>query len=410
VRSSQRSSRVRASGGVTRRTLLANALGAAAVTLASEDAATQERPESAVRFGRLPNERGSRSPAEQPARMPSAISSRTPLQDLHGTVTPADLHFERHHAGVAVIDPRSYQLLVHGMVDRPMTFSLDEIKRFPSTSRTCFLECSGNFGRQSGERTTVQELCGLTSQTEWTGVRLSALFREVGARPQATWFLAEGQDAAMMTRSIPIKEVLDEAMLAYAQNGEALRPEQGYPVRLLLPGIEGNASVKWLHRIELADQPFMTREETSKYTDPLADGRIRQFSLAIDARSVITSPSHPHVVQPGWIEIRGLAWSGRGRIQRVEVSTDRGRSWTPAELQGPVLPKAHTRFRLLWRWDGKPTEIVSRAIDDTGYVQPEWTALQSIRGRRTRYHLNPVTGWTIGADGRVLFAVERVTA
>jgi len=240
-------------------------------------------------------------------------------------------------------------------------------------------------------------------------VRLSTLFREVGVMAQATWFLAEGQDAALMTRSIPIRDILDEAMIAYAQNGEGLRPEQGYPARLLLPGMEGNASVKWLHRLELADQPFMTREETSKYTDPLADGSTRQFSFVIDARSVITSPSYPHTVQPGWFEIRGIAWSGRGRIQKVEVSTNGGRTWAAAELQAPVLPKAHTRFRLLWRWDGTATEIVSRAIDETGYVQPEWKALQTVRGRRTRYHLNPVTGWRIGADGRVLFGIERVT-
>ncbi|HEY5618377.1 MAG TPA: sulfite dehydrogenase [Vicinamibacterales bacterium] len=396
-------------GGVTRRTLLANTLGAAAVTLTSRRASGQGRPESAARFGRLPNELGARSPAEQSKRLPSAISSRTPLQDLHGTITPADLHFERHHAGVPAIDPRAYRLVVHGMVDRPTTFSLDELRRFPSSSRTCFLECSGNFGRQSGERTTAQELCGLTSQSEWTGVRLSTLFREVGVMAQATWFLAEGQDAALMTRSIPIRDILDEAMIAYAQNGEGLRPEQGYPARLLLPGMEGNASVKWLHRLELADQPFMTREETSKYTDPLADGSTRQFSFVIDARSVITSPSYPHTVQPGWFEIRGIAWSGRGRIQKVEVSTNGGRTWAAAELQAPVLPKAHTRFRLLWRWDGTATEIVSRAIDETGYVQPEWKALQTVRGRRTRYHLNPVTGWRIGADGRVLFGIERVT-
>jgi sulfane dehydrogenase subunit SoxC len=395
---------------MSRRALLANAVGAAATLTAATSAAGQERPESATRSGRPPNEVGARSPAEQPKRQPSAISSRTPLQDLHGSITPSDLHFERHHAGVPVIDPGAYTLLIHGIVDRPTTFSLDDLKRFPSTSRTCFLECSGNFGRQSGERTTAQELCGLTSQSEWTGVRLSTLFREVGVRRQATWFLAEGQDAALMTRSIPIAEVLEEGLIAYAQNGEALRPEQGYPARLFLPGIEGNASVKWLHRIEFADKPFMTREETSKYTDPLADGTSRQFSLVIDARSVITSPSYPQVVQPGWIEIRGIAWSGRGRIQRVEISTDAGRSWNAAELQAPVLPKAHARFRFLWRWDGSPTEIVSRALDETGYVQPEWKALQAVRGRRTRYHLNPITGWRLGADGRVLFGIERVTA
>ena len=250
----------------------------------------------------------------------------------------------------------------------------------------------------------------MTSQSEWTGVMLSTVFNEVGAQPRATWFLAEGQDAAVMTRSIPLKDAVGEAMLAYAQNGEALRPEQGYPVRLLLPGWEGNANVKWLRRIEVGDQPFMTREETSKYTDPLADGTAREFSLVMDARSVITTPSYPQTIDKGFVELRGVAWSGRGMIRRVDVSTDGGRTWKPATLQQPVLPKAHTRFRYAWEWDGRPTEILSRAVDDTGYTQPEMSALQRARGRRTRYHLNPVTGWTIAADGRVRFGLQRMRA
>ena len=393
----------------SRRQLLTGTVGAAGLTLGKASAA-QQRPEGASRPGRGPNELGMRAEAERPRRLPSPTSSRTPLQDLHGTITPADVHFERHHAGVPVIDKAAHRLVVHGMVDRPLTFTVDELTRMPSTSRICFLECSGNFVRQNGERTTPQELCGLTSQSEWTGVKLSTVLAETGVDPQATWFLAEGQDAALMTRSIPLRDALPEAVIAYAQNGEALRPEQGYPIRLLLPGWEGNASVKWLRRLELADQPFMTREETSKYTDPLADGTARQFSLVMDARSIITSPAYPHTVSPGWIEVRGLAWSGRGRIARVEVSIDGGRSWKAAELEAPVLPKAHTRFRLLWNWNGGATEILSRAVDESGYVQPEWRALMQARGRRTRYHLNPVTGWRIGTDGRGLFGVDRVSA
>jgi sulfane dehydrogenase subunit SoxC len=397
--------------GLTRRTLLTSTLGAAALTLRAGDAPGQDAPaaDTTSRPGPAPSALGGRSPAEQPVRLPSPTSSRTPLQDLHGTITPADLHYERHHAGVPLVDPRAYRLLVHGMVDRPLTFTLDDLKRFPATTRICFLECSGNFVRQ-GEETTPQQLCGLTSQSEWTGVMLSTIFREAGARPQATWFLAEGQDAAVLTRSIPMEKAMDDAMIVYAQNGEALRPGQGYPARLLLPGWEGNANVKWLRRLELADQPFMTREETSKYTDPLADGTARQFSFVMDARSIITSPSSPHVIDKGWTEIRGIAWSGRGLIRRVEVSTDRGRTWKDAVLQRPVLPRAHTRFAFLWQWDGRPTEILSRAIDETGYTQPEWPALLDVRGRRTRYHLNPVTGWTIAADGRVRFGIERVSA
>ena len=395
---------------MTRRTLLTT-LSAAALTVTPDLARGQDASplETTRRWGRLPNELGARSPAEHPKRTPSPTSSRTPLQDLHGTITPSDLHYERHHAGVPVVDPRAYRLVVHGMVDRPLMFTLDDLKRFPAATRSCFLECSGNFGGQR-EDVSPQELCGLTSQSEWTGVMLSTLFNDVRAQPRATWFLAEGQDAAVMTRSIPLKDAIGEAMLAYAQNGEALRPEQGYPVRLLLPGWEGNANVKWLRRIELGDQPFMTREETSKYTDPLADGTARQFSLVMDARSVITSPSYPQTIEKGFVEVRGIAWSGRGMIRRVDVSADGGRTWKPATLQQPVLPKAHTSFRYSWEWDGRPTEILSRAVDETGYRQPDMSALRQVRGRRTRYHLNPVTGWTVAADGRVRFALQRVRA
>ena len=397
--------------GVTRRTALTTLSAAAALTITPDLVSGQDAApvDTTKRWGRLPNTLGARSPAENPRRLPIPTSSRTPLQDLHGTITPSDLHYERHHGGVAVVDPMTYRLMVHGMVDRPLTLTLQDLKRFPATTRTCFLECAGNYNGQR-EELTPQEICGLTSQSEWTGVMLSTVLSEVGAQPRATWFLAEGQDAAVMTRSIPLKDVIGEAMLVYAQNGEAIRPEQGYPVRLLLPGWEGNASVKWLRRIELADQPFMTREETSKYTDPLADGTAREFSLVMDARSVITSPSYPQTIEKGFVELRGIAWSGRGLIRRVEVSTDSGRTWKPATLQQPVLPKAHVRFRYAWEWDGRPTEILSRAVDETGYVQPEMSALQKYRGRRTRYHLNPVTGWTIAADGRVRFGLQRVRA
>jgi sulfane dehydrogenase subunit SoxC len=309
---------------------------------------------------------------------------------------------------VPEIDPARYELLIHGLVDRPTVFSLADLKRFPSTSRICFLECSGNL-RRGGPETLPQMVCGLTSQTEWTGVMLSTVFAEVGARPDATWFLAEGQDAAVLTRSIPMEKAFDDAMIVYAQNGDALMPGNGYPARLLLPGFEGNSSVKWLRRLELADRPFMTREETSKYTDPLGDGdTMRQFSFVMDARSIITDPAYPRVIEPGWHEIRGLAWSGRGRITRVDISTDAGATWHPADLQAPVLPKAHVRFRYLWNWPGGNCEIMSRATDETGYVQPTWEVLREARGPRTRYHQNPITSWTVGDDGRVLFGAQRL--
>ncbi|MEE2792264.1 MAG: sulfite dehydrogenase [Acidobacteriota bacterium] len=395
------------SGQLTRREVLTGAAGAVGVVAASPIAA-QEALETTRRPGRGPNERDQRSPFVDPRRDPSLTSSRTPLQDLSGTLTPADLHFERHHAGVPEIDPDRYELLIHGMVERPTVFSLADLRRFPATSRICFLECSGNLRRGAPE-TLPQMVCGLTSQTEWTGVKLSTLLNEVGANRDATWFLAEGQDAAVMTRSIPMFKAFDDAMIVYAQNGDALMPGNGFPARLLLPGWEGNASVKWLRRIELASQPFMTREETSKYTDPLGDGStVRQFSFVMDARSIITDPAYPRVIEPGWHEIRGLAWSGRGRITQVEVSTDGGVTWQAAELQAPVLPKAHVRFRTPWNWTGAATEILSRATDETGYVQPTWEVLRAARGPRTRYHQNPITSWTIGENGQVLFGADRL--
>ena len=224
------------------------------------------------------------------------------------------------------IDPDRYELLIHGLVDRPTVFSLADPKRFPSTSRIYFLECAGNLRRGNPE-TPPQMVCGLTSQTEWTGVMLSTLLWEIGTKPNDTWFLAEGQDAAVMSRSIPTEKAFDDAMIVYAQNADALMPGNGYPVWLLLPGFEDNSSIKWRRRIEFADRPFMTREETSKYTDPLGDGSTsRQFSFVMDARSIITDPAHPRVIEPDWHEIRGLTWSGRGRITQVDVSTDGGMS------------------------------------------------------------------------------------
>jgi len=250
-------------------------------------------------------------------------------------------------------------------------------------------------------------LCGLTSQSEWTGVALSTLLREVGASPRAKWILAEGSDAALMSRSIPIEKAWDDAVVAYAQNGEAVRPEQGYPARLLLPGWEGNTNVKWLRRLELADRPFMTREETSKYTDPLKDGTARMFSMVMDARSIITFPTYPSQIEKGWVEIRGLAWSGRGWVSRVDVSTDAGKSWQPSRLIGSVLPKAHTRFTLMWNWDGRETEIMSRALDETGYIQPTARQLIDARGRGSvPYHLNPILAWRVKSDGQMLYRPE----
>ena len=351
-----------------------------------------------------------RSPFETPARTPLGVitgPAYSPLQDLTGTITPSDLMFERHHAGVAMIDPKRWKLLVHGLVERPMIFTLDDLKRLPSVSRVHFIECSGN-GRAAYREPkpdfTPQMVDGLTSNGEWTGVPLGELLREVGVRDGATWFLAEGGDASKLSRSIPMEKAWEDALVAYAFNGEPLRPANGYPVRLFLPGYEANTCVKWLRRIKLIDQPNMSRDETSKYTDPLPNGTARQFSFIMDAKSIITHPAYPvQLAQRGWTRIAGLAWSGRGRISRVDVSTDGGRSWNAAELQDPVLPRAHTRFATMWEWNGKPAVIMSRAMDDTGYTQPTRALFEKGRGKGTDFHFNHIRAWRVNADGRVAY-------
>ena len=407
---------------ISRRALLAGAagaLGAQALSRAGLAQGAGQAPAGTVAPdptkvpGAPPSELGQRSPFERPRRIPAGSgpgTSVTPLQDLCGIVTPADLHFERHHAGVPAIDPHRYKLLIHGMVERPTVFDLEDLTRFPAVCRLHFLECSGNgWASYRGIRPDLspQSIDGLTSTSEWTGVPLATLFREVGVKPGATWFLAEGEDAAVMARSIPVDRALADGVIAYGQNGEALRPEQGYPARLLLPGWEGNANVKWVRRIELADQPFMTREETSKYTDPLADCTARMFSFTMDAKSIITFPAYPAVLpDKGWWEISGIAWSGRGAISGVDVSTDAGRHWAPAELQPPVLPKCHTRFRYLWNWSGRETTLLSRAVDETGYVQPTLDQLRNARGLGTAYHFNHIRAWRVRGDGTVVFGLE----
>jgi sulfane dehydrogenase subunit SoxC len=413
----RRERRTKSPPSPTRRKLLAgvaSGIGAAALArrASTQDAPPALAPDDSTKLQGPPaSEIGERSPFERPRRLLSYsdTSSRTPLHDLTGIVTPADLHFERHHAGVPRIDPDRYSLLVHGLVRTPTLFTLDELKRFPSVSRFYFLECSGNGGealRKPKPDMTPQDIDGLTSTSEWTGVPLSLLFREVGALDEARWFLAEGGDAAVMTRSVPMGKAWDDALLVYAQNGEPLRPENGYPVRLFLPGWEGNANVKWLRRMELADRPFFTREETSKYSDPLPGGKVRAFSFDMDAKSIITFPAYPRTLTAkGYWEVSGIAWSGRGRITRVEVSFDSGTSWEDAELQEPVLSKCHTRFRKLWNWRGQEATLVSRATDETGYVQPTTEAFVSAVGKESRYHFNHQRAWKVERSGRVVFAL-----
>jgi len=332
-------------------------------------------------------------------------ASRTPHHLLDGTITPNGLHFERHHSGIPDIDPDAHRLLIHGLVKRPLVFTLEALARYPMESRIAFIECGGNSGalyQKDPVAGGVQALHGLVSCSEWTGVRLAALLDEAGADPKAQWILAEGADAAGMSRSVPMAKAMDDAILALYQNGERIRPSNGYPLRLLLPGYEGNMNVKWLRRIKVTEGPTMTKDETSKYTISLPDGKALQFVFPIEAKSVITRPSPGLAMKGvGLYEITGLAWSGYGKIAKVEVSADGGKSWAPALLNEPVLAKALTRFRVAWRWNGGPAILQSRATDDSGYVQPTRARLIADRGIRTIYHFNGIASWAVGENGEV---------
>jgi sulfane dehydrogenase subunit SoxC len=337
-------------------------------------------------------------------RTPHSSVAFTPLQSLFGIITPSGLHFERHHGGVPDIDPHQHRLMIHGMCRNPRIFTMDDILRFPSVSRVHFIECGANTGMEWGNVAvpTVQYSHGMIACSEWTGVLLSTLLGEVGYDSKAKFLLAEGADAAGLTRTVSMQMALDDVIVAYGQNGEMLRPEQGYPLRLLVPGVQGVSSVKWLRRIELGDQPWNTREEAVHYIDLMPGGKHRQYTWIQEAKSVITSPSGGQVLlDKGFHEITGLAWSGRGKIRRVDVSTDGGRNWRTATLQEPVHTKALTRFRIDWNWDGGPALLQSRAIDDTGYVQPNYRQLRAVRGTRSIYHNNAIQTWRVATSGEV---------
>ena len=335
---------------------------------------------------------------------PISSISFTPLQDLKGIITPNGVMFERYHAGIPEIDPEQHRLLVHGLVQRPIILTMDDLMRFPSVSVIRFIECPANGGMEwrGAQMNALQFTHGMLSCCEWTGVLLSVLLEEVGLRPSGQWILAEGADGAAMARSIPLSKAMDDALIVYAQNGEALRPEQGYPLRLLNPGWEGNTSVKWLRRLEVGDQPWHLREETSKYTDLMPDGRARQFTWLQEANSVITFPCPEKPLRSkGLYELEGLSWSGRGKIVAVDVSFDGGVNWQSAGLKGLVLPKALTRFSLEWRWDGSPALLQSRAIDESGYVQPTLGQLRAERGVNSIYHKNAIHTWKLAGNGEV---------
>jgi sulfane dehydrogenase subunit SoxC len=332
-------------------------------------------------------------------------ASRTPHHLLDGMITPNGVHFERSHSGIPDINPDAHRLLIHGLVKRPLVFTLESLGRYPRESRVAFLECGGNgqlLYQKEPAPVGVQAIHGLVSCAEWTGVKLSTLLDEAGVDPTAKWILAEGADAAGMSRSVPLGKAMDDALIALFQNGERIRPSNGYPIRLLLPGYEGNMHVKWLRRIKVTEGPTMTKDETSKYTMLLPDGKSLQFVFPMEAKSVITQPSPGLTMKgPGLYEISGLAWSGYGKISNVEVSADGGKSWAPAALQQPVLSMALTRFRMAWHWTGGPAVLQSRATDDTGYLQPTRAELIANRGTKAFYHFNGITSWGIAENGEV---------
>jgi sulfane dehydrogenase subunit SoxC len=335
--------------------------------------------------------------------------SMTPLQHQYGIVTPNGVIFERHHAGTPDIDPKTHQLVIHGMVRQPLVFSMADLMRYPAVSRFYFLECSGNglANWVNNNSVTVQQSHGLLSGAQWTGIPVSWLLDEAGVQPGAKWIAFEGADGSNHTRSMPIEKVLDDCLLVYASNGEMLRPENGYPLRLLVPGWEGNVSVKWLRRIKVGDQPWHFRSETARYTDPMPQGKWRQFSFEMECKSVITRPSGGMKLgAPGWYEIQGLAWSGNGRITAVDVTLDGGRSWQEATLDQPVLDKSLTEFRFRWNWNGGPATIASRAVDSTGYVQPTAADLTKVRAIvGFVQHHNGIQPWAVAGNGEVRNAI-----
>ena len=347
-----------------------------------------------------------------PKNEPRNSQARTPHHLLNGTITPNGLHFVVARGGFPDIDPDKHRLVIHGLVKQPLVFSLDALARYPMVSRICFVECGGNSAplfSKDPVQANVQAIHGLLSCAEWTGVRLSTLLEETGIDPKAKWFLAEGSDLPTMNRSVPLTKALDDAMIALYQNGERLNPSQGYPMRLLLPGYEGNMSVKWLHRIKLVEEPVMAMNETMQYTMRVAGPKVWQFYFPQEVKSFVSHPSPGLTLKgPGYYEISGLAYSGNGRIAKVMVSADGGKSYAQAALDAPVLSKSLTRFRIPWRWDGQPAVLQSRAWDEAGNVQPTRAELLAERGEPkinppvtafTMGHMNAITSWSIDEKG-----------
>jgi sulfane dehydrogenase subunit SoxC len=335
-----------------------------------------------------------------------ASVSFAPLQSLFGIITPSGLHFERHHQGWWDIDPSKHRFMVNGMVKEAKVFTMDEIMRLPSVSRFHFIECGANTAAEWGNVAvpTVQYTHGMISCSEFTGVPLITLLEIAGADlKNGKFVLAEGGEGSSMTRTIPMSLILSgEVLVAYGQNGEMLRPENGYPLRLVVPGVQGVSWIKYLRRVEVGDKPYGTKDEAIHYIDLQPDGTHRQYTSIQECKSVVTTPSGGQVLlDKGFYNITGLAWSGKGKIKKVDVSVDGGRNWRQARLETPVLSKAFSRFNIDWVWDGKPAIIQSRAVDETGYVQPTYKQLRAVRGTRSIYHNNAIQSWLVQENGEV---------
>ncbi len=337
--------------------------------------------------------------------VPGEGVSWTPLHELEGTITPNGLHFERHHNGVPVIDPDEWSLLITGASRRSLRFSLADLHRYPLQSRILFIECGGNSNtlwQPQPVQAAAGHLHGLVSGCEWTGVPLSVLLNEAGVEARGKWLIADGLDASGVSVSLPLTKCLDDVLVALYQNGEALRPENGYPARLVVPGWEGIVNVKWLRSLTLAEEPLWFRFDTVSYTDLRKDGIADRMSFEMGVKSIITSPSAGQQLDAiGEYEVRGLAWSGAGTITKVELSADAGRNWVPAQLQEPVLDRALTRFRLPWRWDGQAQILMSRATDSVGAQQPNRDALIAEKGSNAYYHYNAICAWEVDSEGAI---------
>jgi sulfane dehydrogenase subunit SoxC len=404
---------VAGNGLLDRRLFLTGGLAGGTVLIAGRAHAAEREPWMSVPGGPM-SEIGAPSPFEAHVRRKSIRSatgttgsgvSFSPLEHLDGIITPSRLHFERHHGGIPAIDPARHRLVIHGMVERPLAFDLDALGRYPIESRIRFLECSGNGSSALADeprQAPLSAMQGLVAASEWGGVPLATLLDEAGVKPGASWIVADGADSPVMSRSVPLEKALDDAIVALYQNGERLRPSNGYPMRLFLPGWEGNTSIKWLRSIKVTDQPAMTREETSKYSDLQMDGTAKLFTFPMGVKSLITSPSYGLDLGPrGVYQVKGIAWSGVGRIRRVEVSADGGQTWADALLDEHVLPKCLTRFRIPWRWDGRQSVIMSRATDETGAVQPTRSSIIAERGTKFFYHYNGIHAWQVNETGEV---------